>query len=50
MKPIYYNKNSAPKVTMQEVTSSIQLLKTKKAAGTRRNYSRVYQKSTTQRN
>ena len=33
MKPIYYNKNSAPKVTMQEVTSSIQLLKTKKAAG-----------------
>ena len=33
LKPIYYNKNSAPKVTMQEVTSSIQLLKTKKAAG-----------------
>ena len=33
LKPIYYNKNSAPKVTMQEVTSSIYLLKTKKAAG-----------------
>ena len=50
LKPIYYNKNSAPKVTMQEVTSSIQLLKTKKSCWTRRNYSRVYQKYTTQCN